>query len=83
MRKLTSKRLVVTGSTLRSRPVEEKRALRDQVEERVWPLLREGQVRPVLDRVFPMEEVAEAQRRMERSEHIGKIGLRVGTGSVG
>lgn len=83
LRKLTSKRLVVTGSTLRSRPVEEKRTLRDQVEERVWPLLREGKVRPVVDRVFPMEEVAEAQRRMERSEHIGKIVLRVGTGSVG
>jgi len=78
LRKLTSKRLVVTGSTLRSRPVGEKRALRNEVEERVWPLLREGKVRPVVDRVFPMEEVAEAQRRMERSEHIGKIVLRVG-----
>lgn len=78
LRKVTSKRLVITGSTLRSRPVEEKRALRDQVEERVWPLIEEGKIRPVIDRVFPMEQVADAQRRMERSEHVGKIVLRIG-----
>ncbi|HEX3985644.1 MAG TPA: NAD(P)H-quinone oxidoreductase [Acidobacteriaceae bacterium] len=77
LRRVMGKRLVITGSTLRSRPVEEKRRLRDGVEEHVWPLLRSGQVRPVMDRVFPMEEVAEAQGRMERSEHIGKIVLRV------
>lgn len=78
LRKVTTKRLTITGSTLRSRPVEEKTALRDQVEARVWPLIREGKVRPVLDRVFPMEEVAEAHRRMERSEHVGKIVLKIG-----
>jgi putative PIG3 family NAD(P)H quinone oxidoreductase len=77
LRAVTSKRLVITGSTLRSRPVEEKRRLRDGVEAHVWPLLRAGKVRPVMDRVFPMSEVAEAHRRMERSEHIGKIVLRV------
>lgn len=78
LRKVMSKRLVITGSTLRSRYVAEKTVLRDQVEERVWPLIREGKVRPVLDRVFPMPEVAEAQRRMERSEHVGKIVLMMG-----
>jgi NADPH2:quinone reductase len=77
LRKMTSKRLVITGSTLRSRPVAEKTALRDQVEERVWPLFREGKIRPVVDRIFPMEQVAEAQRRMERSEHVGKIVLKI------
>lgn len=77
LRKLTSKRLVITGSTLRSRPIAEKTVLRDQVEERVWPLIREGKVRPVLDRVFPMEQVTEALRRMERSEHVGKIVLNI------
>ncbi|HLJ77414.1 MAG TPA: zinc-binding dehydrogenase, partial [Acidobacteriaceae bacterium] len=77
LRKVTSKRLVITGSTLRSRPVAEKTALRDQVEDRVWPLFREGKIRPVVDRVFPMEQVAEAQRRMERSEHVGKIVLKI------
>jgi NADPH2:quinone reductase len=77
LRLLMGKRLMITGSTLRSRPVEEKRSLRDGVEEQVWPLLASGKVRPVMDRVFPMDEVAEAQQRMERSEHIGKIVLRV------
>jgi len=77
LRVVTSKRLLITGSTLRSRPVEEKRRLRDGVEEHVWPLLRSGRVRPVMDRVFPMDQAGEAHRRMERSEHIGKIVLRV------
>ncbi len=77
LRLLTSKRLVITGSTLRSRSVEEKRRLRDGVEEHVWPLLDGGKVRAIVDRVFPMDEVAEAHRRMERSEHIGKIVLRM------
>ncbi len=54
LRLLMGKRLVITGSTLRSRPVEEKRRLRDGVEEQVWPLLASGKVRPVMDRVFPM-----------------------------
>ncbi|HEY1809542.1 MAG TPA: NAD(P)H-quinone oxidoreductase, partial [Acidobacteriaceae bacterium] len=66
LRLLMGKRLMITGSTLRSRPVEEKRRLRDGVEEQVWPLLASGKVRPVMDRVFPMEEAAEAHRRMER-----------------
>ncbi|HEY1809118.1 MAG TPA: NAD(P)H-quinone oxidoreductase, partial [Acidobacteriaceae bacterium] len=79
LRLLMGKRLVITGSTLRSRPVEEKRRLRDGVEEQVWPLLASGKVRPVMDRVFPMEEAAEAHRRMERSDHIGKIVLRMRT----
>jgi NADPH2:quinone reductase len=77
LRLLMGKRLVITGSTLRSRPVEEKRRLRDGVEEHVWPLLESGKVRPVMDRVFPMDEVAEAHQRMERSDHIGKIVLRI------
>lgn len=78
LRKVTSKRLVITGSTLRSRPVNEKKMLRDQVEDRVWPLIREGKIRPVVDRVFLMEQAAEAHRRMERSEHVGKIVLKTG-----
>lgn len=77
LRLLMGKRLLITGSTLRSRPVEEKRRLRDGVEEHLWPLLGTGKVRPVMDRVFPMGEVAEAHGRMERSDHIGKIVLRM------
>ncbi len=71
------KRLTVTGSTLRPRTVEEKRAIRDDLLASVWPLLDEGKVAPVIDAVFPFEEVAEAHRRMETSGHIGKIMLRL------
>lgn len=77
LRQLVSKRLVVTGSTLRSRAVEEKRRLRDGVEEHLWPLIASGTMGPVIDSVFPMSEVAEAHRRMQSSQHIGKILLRV------
>lgn len=77
LRQVMAKRLTITGSTLRPRSVEEKRRLRDGVEEQVWPLMAEGRVRAIIDRVFPMAEVAEAQRRMETSEHIGKILLRM------
>jgi NADPH:quinone reductase len=83
LRRLMGKRLVVTGSTLRSRPGEEKQRLRDGVEAEVWPLIRAGKVKPVVDRVYPMEQVADAQRRMETSAHIGKIVLRVGAETGG
>lgn len=81
LRKVMGKRLVLTGSTLRSRPVEEKQRLRDGVEAEVWPLLSEGKVRAIVDQVYPMAQVAAAQQRMETSEHIGKIVLRVSGGS--
>ncbi|HEX4310832.1 MAG TPA: NAD(P)H-quinone oxidoreductase [Acidobacteriaceae bacterium] len=77
LRKLMLKRLIVTGSTLRSRPIEEKRRLRDGVEQHLWPLVNAGKIRPVIDHVYPVEDVAEAHRRMESSEHIGKIVLRM------
>jgi putative PIG3 family NAD(P)H quinone oxidoreductase len=70
---ITQKRLVVTGSTLRGRPVAEKTALRDSIRLRLWPHLAAGKIRPVVDRIFPMEQVADAHRRMEASDHIGKI----------
>ena len=78
LRKLVQKRLLVTGSTLRSRPVVEKTKLRDGVEQHLWPLLASGRIKPVVDHVYPMEEAAEAHRRMESSQHIGKIVLRIG-----
>lgn len=77
LRVIMQKRLVVTGSTLRPRSVEEKTALRDQIEQQVWPLIEDGKLQPVIDRVFPLEEAAEAHRRMQSSAHIGKILLRV------
>ncbi len=77
LRKLMGKRLVITGSTLRSRPVAEKTRLRDGVEQHLWPLFASGQIKPIVDRVYSIAQVAEAHRRMESSQHIGKIVLRM------
>jgi NADPH2:quinone reductase len=74
---IMQKRLIVTGSTLRPRPIAEKAALRDSIRERVWPQISLGKIRPIVDRVFSLEHVADAHRRMESSEHIGKILLRL------
>jgi NADPH2:quinone reductase len=77
LRALMAKRLIITGSTLRSRSVEEKTQLRDGVETNLWPLLRKGLIRPILDSVIPIENVASAHERMHSSGHIGKIVLQV------
>lgn len=71
------KRLTVTGSTMRPRTANEKRAIRDDLVARVWPLIESGQLAPVINRVFTLDEVAEAHRLMESSNHIGKIVMRV------
>jgi NADPH2:quinone reductase len=67
------KRLTVTGSTMRPRTAEEKRAIRDELRDQVWPLLAEGKVAPVIHSVMPFDHVVEAHRLMETSSHIGKI----------
>jgi NADPH:quinone reductase len=77
LRAIMLKRLVVTGSTLRSRSVAEKTALRDQIEHQVWPLIEAGKFRPIVDRLFPLADAAEAHRRMHSSVHIGKILLQM------
>jgi putative PIG3 family NAD(P)H quinone oxidoreductase len=74
---LLMKRLTVTGSTLRSRTVEEKAAIADAVRRNVWPLLVSGRVRPVIHATFPLAEAAAAHALMESSTHIGKIVLTV------
>jgi len=75
--KLMIKRLQHTGSTLRPRTNADKAAMVAAIEAKVIPLLRAGRVRPVMDSEFPLEEAADAHRRMETSEHIGKIVLAV------
>ncbi|MGC4410204.1 MULTISPECIES: NAD(P)H-quinone oxidoreductase [Rhizobium] len=72
------KRLTVTGSTMRPRSPEEKRAIRDDLMTEVWPRLERGELAPVIHTVLPFEEVIEAHRLMESSEHIGKIVLKLG-----
>ena len=72
------KRLTVTGSTLRARPVEHKAPIARSLQHIVWPLLAGGVVRPVIDRVFPLSEAAAAHALMESNRHIGKLLLQVG-----
>ena len=69
------KRLTVTGSTMRPRTAEEKRAIRDDLSGQVWPLLEAGTVAPVIHAALPFADVVEAHRLMESSSHIGKIVL--------
>lgn len=66
------KRLTLTGSTLRARPIEEKTRLTQAVAERFWPHIG-GAVKPVVDCVIPLAEAGRAHQRMEESQHIGKI----------
>jgi len=75
--KLMAKRAAIAATTLRARPLEEKAAIVASVREHVWPLVEAGVVQPVVDRVIPLADAAEAHRLMESSTHIGKILLRV------
>lgn len=72
-----TKRLTLTGSTLRSRTVAQKAAVADAVRKNVWPLLASGKVRPVIFATFPLAQASEAHKLMESSNHIGKIVLTV------
>jgi NADPH:quinone reductase len=75
--KLMVKRLHHTGSTLRPRSNADKAAMVAAIEAKVMPLLREGRIKPLIDSTFPLAKAADAHRRMETSEHIGKIVLAV------
>jgi NADPH2:quinone reductase len=69
------RRLTVTGSTLRPRPVAFKAQIARELRERVWPLIEAGRIRPVIYRSFPLEQAAAAHALMESSAHVGKIML--------
>jgi NADPH2:quinone reductase len=71
------RRLIITGSTLRPRPVAEKAAIARSVREHVWPLIEAGRMRPVVHATYPLAAAAEAHRMMESSAHIGKLVLLV------
>ncbi len=71
------RRLTLTGSTLRARSVEFKTLLAEEIERTVWPEVEQGRFRPVIDSLFPLDQAAEAHRRMESGEHVGKIVLTV------
>jgi len=69
------KRLVLTGSTLRSQALENKARIAAQLETQLWPLIADGAVKPLIHRVFPLKDAAKAHRLMESSQHIGKLVL--------
>jgi putative PIG3 family NAD(P)H quinone oxidoreductase len=75
--RLMQKRLHHTGSTLRPRTVAEKAAIARGIEDKVWPLVAAGKLRPVIDSTYPLAKAGEAHARMETSQHIGKIVLTV------
>ena len=71
------RRLTLTGSTLRPRPVAFKTMVADEISRTVWPYVEGGRLRPIIDSVFPLAEVAAAHERMESGEHVGKIVLEI------
>ncbi|WP_322033350.1 NAD(P)H-quinone oxidoreductase [Paraburkholderia sp. J76] len=75
MGEILRRRLTVTGSTLRARSVEFKARIAQELKDKVWPLIEEGRIKPVVFRVFPAAQAAEAHALMESSEHVGKIVL--------
>jgi putative PIG3 family NAD(P)H quinone oxidoreductase len=74
---ILGKQLTVTGSGLRPQSLECKAEIARSLEQRVWPLIAQGRIKPVIDSTYDLADVAEAHRRMESSEHIGKIMLRI------
>jgi putative PIG3 family NAD(P)H quinone oxidoreductase len=77
---LMAKRAAVHATSLRARPKEEKAAIVGAVLAAVWPAVEAGELRPVIDRVLQLEEVAEAHRVVEASGHVGKVVLQVSEG---
>jgi NADPH2:quinone reductase len=71
------RRLSISGSTLRPRPVAFKAAIARKLQERVWPLIEQGKIKPVIFKTFPLEQAAQAHALMESSTHVGKIVLQV------
>lgn len=78
IRKIMARRLTLTGSTLRARDTGFKALVADELVRTVWPHVEAGKLKPVIDRTYPLEQAADAHRRMEAGEHVGKIVLVMG-----
>ena len=74
---LMRRRLIITGSTLRPRPVAFKGALARSLREKIWPLIDAGRIKPQVYQTFALAQAADAHRLMESSQHIGKIVLTI------
>lgn len=72
-----AKRLTLSGSTLRAQSNDRKKYIASRLRECIWPKIESGEIKPVIDSVYSLEEVADAHRRMESSEHFGKIMLQL------
>ena len=75
------RRLTLTGSTLRPRTLAQKSVIAAALREKIWPLLNQGAVKPVIHATFPLAEAARAHALMESSAHLGKIVLTTGRGT--
>lgn len=71
------KSLLHTGSTLRNKNNQFKGKIRDQIYQKMWPLIEAQKIRPIIDSIFEMEDIAKAHQKMETSLHIGKIMLKI------
>jgi NADPH:quinone reductase-like Zn-dependent oxidoreductase len=71
------KRLTLSGSTLRPRSAEVKRAIADNLRQHIWPAIEAGKVKPLIDATFPLANAADAHSKMESGELIGKIVLTI------
>jgi NADPH2:quinone reductase len=78
LRPIMLRRLTVTGSTLRARTVAQKAAIATALREKIWPLLEDGSVKPLIHATFPLEQARQAHEMMESSSHLGKILLVTG-----
>ena len=78
MMPVMTRRLTVTGSTLRPQSDLAKARIAEELRTHVWPMIAAGKLRPVMDAEFPLAEAAAAHAHMEAGDHIGKIVLRVG-----
>lgn len=77
LRQIMQKRLMLTGSMLRPRPVAEKSRIAQALEKNIWPLLNKGEMKPLIFKVLPLEKASEGHEMMESSHHTGKIVLQV------
>jgi NADPH2:quinone reductase len=74
---IMKKRIIMTGSTLRTRPLSEKAALAKDLRDHVWPWLENGSVKPVIHEIYSLSDVSKAHDVMKKSDHIGKILLAI------
>ncbi|MDP3660485.1 NAD(P)H-quinone oxidoreductase [Phenylobacterium sp.] len=75
--KMMQKRITITGSTLRPRAADEKARLIGEAERRFWPAVESGALRPPIDRVFPLDQAAQAHLHLEANTHVGKVLLKM------